>query len=148
MKHAPDLSKRPPRSVRVRLGGYVILPRMLDKGRADVAGTAGEYHYNCPLDQHFLQFTGVDPVALREQLAAGLGDGEILGWIKSHATQKRTDLEIAQWSAYHDSRGPASVEQREWFQALHKEIGPDRDDLATWMDLLDLDDYATFGGKV
>ena len=34
MKNAPDLTQRPPRSPRVRLGGFVILPRMLDKGRA------------------------------------------------------------------------------------------------------------------
>ena len=32
--NAPDLTKQPPRSPRVRLGGCVILPRMLDKGRA------------------------------------------------------------------------------------------------------------------
>ncbi len=31
---APDLTQRPPRSPRVRLGGLVLLPRMLDKGRA------------------------------------------------------------------------------------------------------------------
>jgi hypothetical protein len=36
--HTPDLTKQPPRSARVRLGGYVILPRMLDKGRATIAG--------------------------------------------------------------------------------------------------------------
>src|SRR5207249_4770630 len=42
---APDLTKRPPRSPRLRLGGYVLLPRMLDKGRAEIAGQAGEYHY-------------------------------------------------------------------------------------------------------
>ena len=29
-----DLTQRPPRSFHVRLGGFVILPRMLDKGRA------------------------------------------------------------------------------------------------------------------
>ena len=40
--HAPDLTKQPPRSPRVRLGGYVILPRILDKGRALLAGTQGE----------------------------------------------------------------------------------------------------------
>ena len=34
--HAPDLTKQPPRSPRVRLGGYVILPRCLDKGRATI----------------------------------------------------------------------------------------------------------------
>ena len=34
-KIAPtDLTQRPPRSFHVRLGGFVILPRMLDKGRA------------------------------------------------------------------------------------------------------------------
>ena len=51
--NSPDLTKQPPRSPRVRLGGYVILPRMLDKGRATVAGKNGEYHYACPLDRRF-----------------------------------------------------------------------------------------------
>lgn len=146
--NAPDLTKRPPRSVRVRLGGFVILPRMLDKGRAEIAGVGGEYHYNCPLDKHFLDFAGVDPVALRVQLSEGRGDGEILEWLSEHATHKRTALEIEQWSAYHDQRGPSSVEQREWFQALHKEIGSHREDIATWADLLDMDDFSSFGGKV
>jgi len=57
--HTPDLTKFPPRSPRVRLGGYAILPRCLDKGRATLAGKQGEYHYACPLDQHFLEFAGV-----------------------------------------------------------------------------------------
>ena len=38
---APDLTQRPPRSPRVRLGGYVILARILDKGRATLANKAG-----------------------------------------------------------------------------------------------------------
>jgi len=41
-----DLTERPPRSFRVRLGNYVILARMLDKGRATLAGKNGEYKYN------------------------------------------------------------------------------------------------------
>lgn len=32
--NAPNLTQRAPRSPRVRLGGYTILPRMLDKARA------------------------------------------------------------------------------------------------------------------
>ncbi len=35
-----DLTQRPPRSPRVRLGGFVILPRMLDKGRPLLMGKA------------------------------------------------------------------------------------------------------------
>src|SRR6185312_4147242 len=80
--HSLDLTKQPPRSPRVRLGGYVILPRCLDKGRAAINGKVGEYHYACPLDQHFLDFAGVDPEAMKKELAAGKGDGEILEWIQ------------------------------------------------------------------
>lgn len=70
-----DLTQRPPRSPRVRLGGYVILSRMLDKCRALLAGTLGEYRYNCPMDQQWLGFAGIDPEALKQQVAAGKGDG-------------------------------------------------------------------------
>ena len=62
--NAPDLTQRPPRSPRVRLGGYTILPRLLDKARAVIAGTAGEYKYNNPNDGHFFRFTGLTPEAL------------------------------------------------------------------------------------
>ena len=43
LNNAPDLTQRPPAAHRVRLGGYVILPRMLDKGRATIAGKNGEF---------------------------------------------------------------------------------------------------------
>ncbi len=78
MATIPDLTKQPPRSPRVRLGGYVILPRMLDKGRSTIAGRNGEYHYACPMDQRLLEFTGIDPEALKKQLAADKGDWAIL----------------------------------------------------------------------
>src|ERR1051325_8005539 len=89
-----DLTQRPPRSARVRLGGYAILPRMLDKGRAVIAGKAGEYKYACPLDQRFLSFVGVDPEALKKQLSLGLGDLELLEWISQNSKQPRIDSEI------------------------------------------------------
>jgi len=56
--HAPNLTQRPPRSPRVRLGGYVVLARILDKGRAELAGTAGEYKYNNPADYHWFRLPG------------------------------------------------------------------------------------------
>jgi hypothetical protein len=142
-----DLTQRPPRSPRVRLGGFAILPRLLDKGRAAVAGTLGEYHYACPLDQEFIQFAGVDSEALKAELATGKGDGEILGWILTHSTHPRTPAEIAAWSAYQDQRGPSDWDLREFYTDEHKRIAPARTDLATWFDLLDLDDFASFGGK-
>jgi hypothetical protein len=144
---APDLTQRPPRSPRARLGGYVLLPRMLDKGRATIAGKNGEYHYNCPLDQAILGFLGLDPEALKVELAAGKGDGEILEWINANAKLQRTPWEIAQWSAWRETVVPTDVETREYFNGLHKQAGEKREDIATWSDMLDLDDYVTFGGK-
>ena len=147
LDHATDLTKRPPRSPRVRLGGYVILPRMLDKGRALVAGKIGEYKYACPTDEHFLNFVEVNPEALKKQLAAGKGDGEILQWIQKNAKNKRTASEIHAWSAYMDQRAPGDHDGREFFDGVHAKIAPKREDIHTWFDLLDLDDYVSFGGK-
>ena len=39
------------------------------------------------------------------------------------------------------------VESREFFSGLQKQAAPQREDIATWFDLLDVDDYVTFGGK-
>ncbi len=144
---APDLTQRPPRSPRVRLGGYVLLPRMLDKGRATVAGKHGPYHYACPLDQRFLSFTGIDPEELKEQLALGKGDGEVLQWITENAPNKRNEWEIAQWSAYVEQRAPGDLESREFFNEELAKLSKTREDIQTWADLLDLDDYVSYGGK-
>ncbi|WCJ58868.1 DUF5069 domain-containing protein [Fontisphaera persica] len=143
----PDLTQRPPRSPRVRLGGYVILPRMLDKGRALLAGKNGEYNYACPLDQQWLTFAGVDAEALKAQLAAGLGDGAVLEWIEKNAQHRRHPAEIAAWSAWQEQRTPGAVELRDFFQGVHAKIAPARADIVTWFDLLDLDDYVSFGGQ-
>ncbi len=147
LENAPDLKQRPPRSPRVRLGGYAILPRMLDKGRATIAGNQGEYHYDCPTDQRFLTFVGIGADVLKKQLAAGKGDGEILQWIEKTAKHKRTEVEIAAWSTHCEQRAPADTGSREFFHAEHAKLAPKREDIATWFDLLDLDDYVTFGGK-
>lgn len=147
LNNAPDLTKRPPRSPRVRLGGYVILPRMLDKCRALINGTNGEYNYACPVDQRFLTFAGVDPEALQKEVAGGKGDGEILEWIRSNQKFKKTDDEILAWSCYQERRAPSDVESREFFNGLHSKAAPKRDDITTWFDLLDVDDYASYGGN-
>jgi hypothetical protein len=145
---APDLTKRPPRSPRCRLGGYAMLPRMLDKGRAEIAGLNGEFKYDAPVDQHIINFLGLDVAALREQLAAGKGDGEILEWINSNAKHKRTAWEIEQWSDFHQRRGPDSdAETLSFFAEYVGKFTKAREDIKTWFDLLDLDDYVTFGGK-
>jgi hypothetical protein len=147
-KNAPDLTQRPPRSPRVRLGGYVMLARILDKGRADLAGTAGEYKFNNPMDHHFFRFTGITAEALKGALAAGKGDGEIVAWVESTAPIKRMPWEIEHWSAWLSERGPdGDVETLEFFTERVGALSKTREDVKTWFDYLDLDDHVTFGGK-
>jgi hypothetical protein len=146
LTNAPDLTQRPPRSPRVRLGGYVLLPRMLDKGRATLAGKNGPYHYACPLDQRFLSFAGIDPEKLKDQLALGKGDGEILEWITANSATKPQEWDIAQWSAYIEQRTPGDVETKEFFTGELASLSKTREDILTWADLLDLDDYVSYGG--
>lgn len=142
-----DLTQTPPRSPRVRLGGYVLLARMIDKGRATLAGTNGDYHYDCPLDQQFTKFAGIDAAALKDQLAAGKGDGEIIEWISAHSTAKPSAAQIEAWSAHQAARSPADLDSIKFFLGVLESSGPHRKDIATWFDLLDLDDFASYGGK-
>jgi Domain of unknown function (DUF5069) len=143
-----DLTQRPPRSMRVRLGGFVLLPRILDKGRAKLAGKNGEYNFNSPGDQHLVRFLGLDLVALARELDAGKGDGEILEWVHANAKTPRAPWEIEAWSAYMERRGPDSDAETLSFFAEH--VGrhsKTREDIKTWFDANDLDDYVSFGGK-
>lgn len=143
--NATDLTQRPPRSPRVKLGGYVLLPRMLDKGRAHLADKVGEYHFNCPLDQRLMAFTGLNADDILSRLKEGKSDSEVLAWIQ--ANTKRTDFEIYQWTEYQLQRSPSDNEGREYLSEMVKKVAPDRDDVVTWFDMLDLDDYASFGGQ-
>jgi Domain of unknown function (DUF5069) len=69
MNIAKDLTKEPPRSLCQRIGGYAVLARMADKGRATLNGTAGEYHFNCPLDNMLFSFKGVQAEDVKNLLA-------------------------------------------------------------------------------
>jgi Domain of unknown function (DUF5069) len=143
-----DLTKRPPRSFHVRLGGYVILPRMLDKGRATLAKKNGEYHYDSPTDQHLVRFLSFDPEALLKELATGKGDGEILEWVLANSKTPRAPWEVEAWSAYLDKLGPdSSTEDLKGFAEYVGQHSKTREDIKSWFDALDLDDYVSFGGK-
>ena len=70
---------------------------MLDKCRAVIAGTAGEYHYDCPLDQFFFEFTGICSDAFREFVATGADDAAVAQWVSENAEEKSIE-EIVQWN--------------------------------------------------
>src|SRR6476620_3701550 len=89
-----DLIKEAPRSPRIRVGGYPILGRTIDKCRALVAGNIGEYHFDCPLDNIVFGFKGDD---FKAQIEQGAGDQEIVEWL-NQAGEEKTPEEIKRWA--------------------------------------------------
>ena len=108
----------------------------------------GEYIYNSPTDQHLVRFLGFDAEALLNELAAGKGDGEILQWVSANAKTPRAPWEIEAWSAFMEKRGPDSdAETLALFAEYVGRHSQTREDIKTWFEAAELDDYASFGGK-
>jgi hypothetical protein len=141
----PDLTQHPPRSVRVRIGGYAHLARLLDKGRAVIAGKGADYHYDCSLDKMFFAFTGLTADAVLAEIKSGKSDLEMLAWINTNTT--RQPFEVVAWSAWLEQRGPGSADGHEWIAGVLKGNKSERDDIRSFADMLDLDDFISYGGK-
>ena len=144
---SPDLTQHPPRSPRVRLGGFAHLPRILDKARAYAAGKNGEYIFESGLDKRFFTFAGSEASAFLAEVKQGRTDTEMLAWVQAHSSTKPQPYEIASWSAWLEAMGPGAPEGHGRFQAAITKNGPGREDIRGFFDNLDLDDYVSFGGR-
>ena len=110
-----DLTKEAPRSPKIRVGGYVILGRTLDKCRALLAGDIGEYHFDCPLDNMLFGWKGIEGDDFKAAVAKGSSDEEMVKWVNAHGTQK-TEAEKEAWCneklAFNFNDVP---EKRQWY---------------------------------
>lgn len=94
---AKDLTKDYPRSPRELLAGYVIGARTLDKCRASLNNSLGEYHFDCPVDNMFFDFTGITADQFKDFVATGASDEEVAAWVEKHA-KPRERIEIIKWN--------------------------------------------------
>lgn len=146
MTTAKDLSKVAPASPRIRTGGYAILARMADKGRADIAGTLGEFHFDCPLDNILFGFKGVKGPDVRKELENGATNEEIAAWLDAHGISKTAE-EINAWSDEIEAYRPYdNPEKKNWFIGVCSEVGIDPQ-TSTLFDFLDKDDKVSYGGE-
>jgi hypothetical protein len=138
-----DLTKQPPRSPRSRLGGYALMARMIDKGRADLEGKVGEYHYACPLDQMLFSFKEVQADEVKKLLASGATDEEIVTWFSNHGTPKKAE-EIKTWADGVEGYRPFDdPEKKEWFAGECSKVGL-QPETSTLAEFLEADDAASF----
>jgi hypothetical protein len=143
----PDLTQHPPRSARVRLGDYVMLPRSLDKARAKASGKLGDYAFPNPMDKHLFEFAGLDADEFFDAVKTGKSDTEMLAWFTEQSTTKRDAWEIAAWSSWLENLTPGNARRHGLFAERITKAAPEREDIHAIMEWLDLDDYVSFGGK-
>jgi hypothetical protein len=140
-----DLTKEAPRSPHTRLAGFVILARAIDKCRATIAGTVGEYEFNCPLDNTLFGWKGIEGADFKKIVVTGADDAEIAEWVKKSGIS-RTDAEIAEWSKTAEAENYANdKEGKIWLEGENMRLGLDKD--GALFDYLDADDKASFSGS-
>ena len=134
-----DLTKESPRSPRIRVGGYAILGRTIDKCRALVAGDIGEYHFDCPLDNTLFGFKGVKGEDFKAQIEQGASDQEMVEWL-NQSGEKKTAAQINRWSEKVEAGSLYDdLEKREFFIEHTRKLGLDPDTTTTF-DWLEVDD--------
>ncbi|MHB8139722.1 MAG: DUF5069 domain-containing protein [Vulcanimicrobiaceae bacterium] len=133
-----DLTKTYPRSVHAKWQGIVQLGRTIDKAKAVAHGNVGEYRYNCGMDQAVFAFLGMDHEALLEVVKKAKSDAEIEAYTKAFIA-KKSPSEIEQWNHQWVSSKPEG-DSLKAFLELRSKLAPDRTDVMSWADLLDLDE--------
>jgi hypothetical protein len=138
---APDLTKEFPRSPRTKLAGYVLAARALDKCRAELAGTQGEYHYACPLDSQFLDFAGISARDFKEAVAKGKTDEEMDRWIREHAKNESKE-EVIKWNnELRDKRlSEMDAELQVFLEEYIEENIPEGRVIYHWFDVYDIEE--------
>ena len=130
-----------PRSPYDRLGGYVHLPRLIDKARLHRKGLLNGYNYKTiGFDKHLLAFLKLNPDDFEEAANRLDDDGTILQWISENGLQHSPE-EIEQWNQAMISRQPDSAVKTARFLHFLKEAGGEaRKDIRTYFDLIEFDE--------
>jgi hypothetical protein len=134
-----DLRMSFPRSMRVKMEGYVHLARMIDKCRAVLAKTEGEYIYPCPMDERLMEFTGITADQFTTTVKANPSDDTVAKWFTQKA-QAHPPVELEAWNRMMLIRGPSTSKKQEYFNKLRDAVDPSRTDLTSWADLQDLEE--------
>jgi uncharacterized protein DUF5069 len=130
-----------PRSPYEKLGGYVHLPRLIDKARLHRNGLLNGYNYKTVgFDKHLLTFLKIDGDAFEEIANKLDNDGAILNWVWQNAVKHSQDA-IERWNQAMISRHPDTAAKKARFLHFLKEAGGEgRKDIRTYFDLIEFDE--------
>lgn len=133
-----DLTKEYPRSPREELDGITLLPRAIDKARAQLDGTLGEYkYYGCRLNTRLFNTLGVTDDEFLDAVRRAPDDAAMLEWIQEYVRPERDKVDrMNQWVR---SNEPSAQDRQEFCDELER-IDPGNDSVSTWTDLIDLEE--------
>jgi hypothetical protein len=130
-----------PRSPYEKLGGYVHLPRLIDKAKLYRKGLLNGYNYKTVgFDKHLLAFLKLDPDAFEEAANRLDQDDAILQWVQERAA-KHSPESVEHWNQEMISRHPDTAAKKARFFHFLKEAGGEgRKDIQTYFDLIEFDE--------
>lgn len=134
-----DLTKDYPRSPREELEGIVILPRAIDKARAQLEGKLGQYiYFGCPVNLMLFNALGVTEDEFLETVRMAQDDEDVVEWIRDFVRPEHDKVKALKRRLLHDE--PQTPEEKQHFKDELEAIDPGNDDIKTWPDLLDLEE--------
>ena len=135
------MRKLHPRSPYEKLGGFVHLPRLIDKAKLHQQGLLNGYNYKTVgFDKHLLAFLKLDPNAFEEAVTRLETDDAILQWVEANAARP-TPESIEHWNHEMISRHPDTAAKKARFLHFLKEAGGEsRQDIKTYFDLIEFDE--------
>jgi hypothetical protein len=128
---AQDLNSAYPRSPHDTLGGFVIAARALDKCRAVLAGTNGEYHFDCPLDNFFFGFSGISADAFKETMG---------NWIRETSSISEDAKKLWNVRMRNTRVSEMPMQLQLFLEGYIPEVIPANRRVYTWFDVYDIEE--------
>lgn len=139
---ACDLREHAPRAATVQLGGLLFLARTIDKMRAKLQNTIGEYRIGPGISFYLFEWLGITEAQFEEAVRAAKNDDDIVAWLHAN-TDAATYPDINErlrTRGIRDAAHRAEVLPR--YPVLHE-----HPELTNWFEIFAVDDVWIFDPK-
>ena len=134
-----DLRAHPPRSPHVMLGGLYFLARTIDKTRAKLQDTLGNYKIGPGLSVYLFEWLGVTEDDFTQAVRDAKNDEDVVAWLLARADRDT-------FRAINQRLSERAIRDDEHFAQVLPRYPVLRDypHLRNWFEILDLDDRWMF----
>ncbi|MBV8222657.1 MAG: DUF5069 domain-containing protein [Candidatus Eremiobacteraeota bacterium] len=134
-----DLREHAPRSPRVELAGLVLMARTVDKARAKLQGTLGEYKIGPGLSAYLLDMLGIGEDDFLAAVRELREDEPIAVWIRAHSDPSA----YAEINQRFETRRIRDAEHRAQFSPRYPFLD-EKPEMWNWFEILEYDDRESF----